>query len=382
MPIPDSIRRERIDIYLEGYNEEEWELLSDKLCERKVVLHRKTAEYVAIEYVIHKAVRKDDIERTIRCAAAPQIPIAKSYAGSTLLANLMVGKYVDSLPFYRQIEMMKRLGMDIPPATVSDWFKDVADLLRPLYYRIRDPVMDTDYIQANETTVPIVDDEKHRTVKGYLWQICAVTRKLLFFHYDKGSRSKDVALGLFAHFRGALQADDYAVCDYYEGKDGGLCLNCWGHTRRGLDRSMSNDVARSKYAIEQIGLLYEVERKADDGNLTCDERLDLRMRLAVPILQTFEVWLKNEAPKALPRSSIGKVINYAIAHYDRIVDNTQIAEICDKVEFAVGCKVIGRIKIGNNVIAAPNAVAVKDVPNNAIVGGVPATIIKILDESA
>lgn len=100
---------------------------------------------------------------------------------------------------------MKRLGMDIPPAAMSDWFKDVADLLRPLYYRIRDLVMETDYIQADETTVPIVDDEKHRTVKGYLWQICAVTRKLLFFHYDKGSRSKDVVLGLFAHFRGALQ---------------------------------------------------------------------------------------------------------------------------------------------------------------------------------
>lgn len=100
----------------------------------------------------------------------------------------MVGKYIDSLPFYRQIEMMKRLGRDIPPATVSDWFKDVADLLRPLYYRIRDLVMDTDYIQSDETTVPIVDDEKHRTVKGYLWQIFAVTRNLLFFHYDKGSR--------------------------------------------------------------------------------------------------------------------------------------------------------------------------------------------------
>lgn len=79
-----------------------------------------------------------------------------------------------------------------------EWSKDVADLLRPLYYRIRDLVMETDYIQADETTVPIVDNEKHRTVKGYLWQICAVTRKLLFFHYNKGSRSKDMALGLFA----------------------------------------------------------------------------------------------------------------------------------------------------------------------------------------
>lgn len=81
---------------------------------------------------------------------------------------------------------------------------------------------------------------------------------------------------------------------------------------------MSNDAARSKYAIEQIGLLYEVERKADDENLTCDERRDLCMRLAVPILQTFEVWLKNEAPKILPKSPIGKAINYAIAHYDRL----------------------------------------------------------------
>ncbi len=277
--------------------------------------------------------------------------------------------------------MMKRLGMDIPPATVSDWFKDVADLLRPLYYRIRDLVMDTDYIQADETTVPIVDDEKHRTVKGYLWQICAVTQKLLFFHYDKGSRSKDVTLGLFAHFRGALQTDGYAVYDYYEGKDGVLCLNCWAHTRRGFDGSMGNDAARSKYAIEQIGLLYEVERRADDENLTYDERRDLRMRLAVPILQTFEVWLKNEAPKVLPKSPIGKAINYAIAHYGRIVDNTQIAEIGDNVELAVGCKVIGRIIIGNNVIVAPNAVVVKDVPDNAIVGGVPATIIKILGKS-
>ena len=81
---------------------------------------------------------------------------------------------------------------------------------------------------------------------------------------------------------------------------------------------MNNDAARSKYAIEQIGLLYEVEHKADDENLTCDERRDLRMRLAVPILQTFEVWLKNEAPKVLPKSPIGKAINYAIDHYDRL----------------------------------------------------------------
>ena len=317
-PLPENLKRLRFDIYPEGYNEREWELLPDCFNETKVVLHRKPAEYFVAEYILHKAVRRDDIERTIKDAEAPQTPIAKSYAGSTTLANLMVGKYVDSIPFYRQIEMMKRLGMNIPPATVIGWFTDVADLLRPFYYRIRDMVLEADYIQSDETTVPIVDDEKHRTVKGYLWQVVAVMQKLLFFHYDKGSRSKDVALGLFAHYRGALQSDGYAVYDIYEKKDGVLCLNCWAHTRRYYDRALNNDKARAEFAIAQIGLLYEIERKADEENLSYDERKALRLELATPILQSFEAWLLNEAPKVLPKSPIGKAIHYTLEHYDRL----------------------------------------------------------------
>lgn len=317
-PIPESIRRERIYIYPEGYNEQEWDLMPESFNETKVVLHRKPAEYYAIEYVMLKAVRKDDEIRTIKSAPVPQTPIAKSYAGASVLANLMVGKYVDCLPFYRQIEMMKRQGMNIAPSTINDWFFDVADLLRPLYFRIRDLVMQTDYIQADETTVPIVDDEKHKTVKGYLWQVCSVMEKLMFFHYDKGSRSRDVALGLFAHFRGALQTDGYAVYDYYEGKDGVLCLNCWAHARRYFDRALNNDQARARYAIEQIGLLYEVERKADDEQMDHEQRRELRLRLAQPILLNFEAWLNSEISKVLPKSPIGKAMRYALEHYDRL----------------------------------------------------------------
>lgn len=80
--------------------------------------------------------------------------------------------------------------------------------------------------------------------------------------------------------------------------------------------------------------------------------------------------------------AVDNIAAQAVIVGDCMVDNTQIAEIGDNVELAVGCKVIGRIKIGNNVIVAPNAVVVKDVPNNAIVGGVPATIIKISGKSA
>ncbi len=74
------------------------------------------------------------------------MPIAKSYASASLLADMMIGKYVDHIPFHRQLEQFKRVGVHLPASTVNDWFKDVADLLRPLYFRLWDLVMQTDYI--------------------------------------------------------------------------------------------------------------------------------------------------------------------------------------------------------------------------------------------
>ena len=130
------------------------------------VLEREPAKYYVRQIIRHKAIRKHNIDRSIEVAVMPVLPVAKSYGGASVLANLMIGKYADHIPFYRQLEMLKRLQVDIPPATLNGWFMDVADLLRPLYYRIQDMVLESDYIQADETTVPIINNEKHRTVKG------------------------------------------------------------------------------------------------------------------------------------------------------------------------------------------------------------------------
>lgn len=94
--------------------------------------------------------------------------IAKSYANASLLTDLMVGKYVNHLSFYRQAQMFKRLGVSIPPSTIEVWFHDVADLMRPTHYRLRELLLSTDYIQSDETTVPIISNEKLRMVKGHL----------------------------------------------------------------------------------------------------------------------------------------------------------------------------------------------------------------------
>lgn len=317
-PLPENLRREVVEILPVGYNPEEWELLPESFDEVTEVLAKKPAEYYVIRYVRKKAVRKGQVDRPLEVAPVPLLPIAKSYACSSLLADLIVGKYVDHMPFYRQIEKMKREGISLPPPTVNDWFLDVADLLRPLYYRIKDLVLASDYIQADETTVPIVRDEKNKTVKGYLWQVRAVMQDLLFFHYDHGSRGKDVALGLFAHFSGAMQTDGYAVYDIYESKDGVLSLVCWAHARRYFERALNNDKARAELALEKIRLLYAVEQEADDKQMSYEERRQLRMDVSVPILMGFEAWLQAEYPKVMPKSPIGKAIHFALERYDRL----------------------------------------------------------------
>ena len=312
--LPEDLPREEIHLYPEGYNEEEWELLGD--AEQSEQLECQPARLWVRVTVRHKAVRKAD--RAVVTAPAPLKPIAKSYASASLLAELIMGKYVDHLPFHRQIEMYRRLGCSIPPPTVNDWFLEVADLLRPLYYRLRELVLGTDYIQVDETTIPIVREEKHKTVKGYIWLVRSVMTGRLFFHYDHGSRSQKTAMALLKDFQGALQTDGYEVYAMYENKKGVLPLGCWAHARRKFTEALKNDKARAEYALGQIGMLYDIEREADERCVSPELRADMRERLAYPIMVAFEKWLVREWEHVLPKSPIGKAIRYTYNIYHKL----------------------------------------------------------------
>ena len=104
--------------------------------------------------------------------------------------------------------------------------------MRPAYYRLKELVLRSGYIQSDETTIPIINNEKHKTINGYIWMIRAVTEDLVFFHYDYGSRAQKVALQLFKDYQGVIQSDGYAVYDIYENKKGVLPIGCWAHARR------------------------------------------------------------------------------------------------------------------------------------------------------
>jgi transposase len=309
-PLPESLPREECHIYPDHINLENWTELEPEITE---VLEREPARWYVRRIIRHKYALKDkslDVEKQIITAPMPVLPIAKSYAGASVLADIIIDKYVNHLPFYRQIQMFKQQGISIAPATINGWFQEVADLIRPTYYRLKELVLASDYIQSDETTIPIIKNEKQTTIKGYIWMIRAVMGNLVFFHYDHGSRAQKVALQLFKDFQGVIQTDGYAVYDIYENKKGVLPIGCWAHARRKFEEALAEDKVRASYALEQIGLLYEVERRADQEQLSYEERADLRSRLAYPIMVAFEKWLLNQYPKVLPKGRIGKAIRY------------------------------------------------------------------------
>ena len=139
-----------------------------------------------------------------------------------------------------------------------------------------------------------------------------------FFHYDHGSRAQKVVLPLLIDFQGAIQTDGYEVYKVFEDKKGVLPLGCWAHCKRKFEEALKEDKSRAEYALEQIRLLYDVEREADQKELSYSERADLREKLSYPIMMAFEKWLVREYPRVIPKGRIGKAIKYTYDIYHRL----------------------------------------------------------------
>ncbi|MDA3906437.1 MAG: IS66 family transposase [Bacteroidales bacterium] len=325
LPLPDFLRREEEIIEPEGLDEN-WVRIGHEVTE---ILEHKPGELYVRRIVrpkyAFKKVKQCELEennpeplQAIKTASLPLLPLPRSNAGPSLLAELLLGKYMYHLPFHRQVSMFKLTGMHIPASTISNWFMGSSDLLRALYLRLKEIILASDYIQVDESTVPVIDNEKHRAVKAYLWMIRSVMNKLVFFHYDKGSRAQKVVVDLLCNYQGAIQTDGYAAYSIYEHKKGVLLLGCWAHARRKFTEALAEDKAGAEYALKQIGLIYKVEAMATDKQMTFQQRADLRKRLAYPILCAFEKWIVNYYPKVLPKGRMGKALSYSYSLFHRL----------------------------------------------------------------
>lgn len=313
-------------IYPEGTTDEEGNL-KDEYEEIGTEVSKRIEKIPASVYVNciirHKVIAKGDKdkfpeERKILTPALPQAPIERGMAGASLLADIILAKFMYHMPFYRQINQFREYGLRLPPATVNDWYEASVESLHKLYRLLKEKVLASEYIQIDESVVPVIDNEKHRTRKGYQWCVRDGLSGALFFWYSQGSRSKKTARELLGGYTGTFQSDGYPVYDDFCAMPGIAGAACWAHVRRKFVDALKEDRTLATQAIVMIGKLYQVESDADEAGMKADQRKTLRQKKAYPVIRLFEKWCLDNFPKVLPKSLMGQAISYAYSLMERL----------------------------------------------------------------
>lgn len=256
-------------------------------------------------------------------APMPLLPIYKGIAGASLLAEILLQKYEYHMPYYRQIKQYNHLGMKgLTESTVDGWFKQTMKLLRPLYEVLKAEVMKADYVQADETTTPVMNKDTHKASKEYLWMVRAVIQRLVLFHYDQGSRAGAVieSLANRSGFKGYLQCDGFAGYETaFKTSPDVRLVNCMVHIRRHFEQALDENRPMAEHALTEIQHLYKIEHMCDDAGLSPEERKAKRQELARPIMEAMKLWMETEGVKYSESSLTGKAITYAYTKWDNMM---------------------------------------------------------------
>ena len=253
-------------------------------------------------------------------APMPLISIYKCMAGASLLMRILIDKYVDHLPLFRQQQRLKRDGMNIPASTLSGWVKLCAELLEPLYNLMVEQVLASSYIGADETHMNVLDKKlKGKTHHGYFWVYLAHEEKLIFFDYD-ASRAQGVPGEKLKDFKGHLQSDGYVGYRQFKNNPDITWMCCWAHARRKFEAAMKNDLRRSEFVLEKIQRLYRLEHWMRVFKVSPEKIVLLRQKIATPILEELKAWMLQTIvdPKVLPSSPIADAIKYTLKLWNEL----------------------------------------------------------------
>lgn len=315
-PLPETLRREVIELapaedvkHLQSVGKEISEVLEYQPGELYV------KQFVRPEYIKPSA---DGLSARRVIAALPVMPLEKAIAGPSLLTHLLVSKFVDHLPVYRQLEIFKRQKVDIKYSTVSGWIKQSMELVKPVYDLHCKQVLQSDYLNVDETTIKVLDkDKKGTTHQGYYWVYYDTQKKLALFDYQPG-RGAIYPQTMLHHFKGHLQTDGYDGYDGFDKIEGIITLNCWAHARRKFFEAKDYDQVNAESVLELIQQLYKNEAHCREENFTPEQIKAYRISESIPILEELHQLLKDLLIKTLPQSPMGKAIAYTLKRWEKL----------------------------------------------------------------
>lgn len=257
----------------------------------------------------------------VAIADRPPQPIEKGLPGPGMLSHVVVSKYADHLPLYRQEEILRRQGVDLSRKTMCDWVAVVADLLRPVTKAMRREVLASMKVHTDDTPVPVQDRTRDRTREGRLWvYIGDREHPYTVFDYTP-NRKRDGPVRVLAGYEGYLQADAYGGYDGIYAGGRVVEVACWAHARRKFFEAKTSDAARAHAAVAYIRRLYQVEHEAKE--LDDAARRALRQERSVPILEEFRAYLEEQSQEVLPKSPLGQAIGYVFGQWEALCRYTE-----------------------------------------------------------
>ena len=251
-------------------------------------------------------------EKVVSSKKPPQM-VEKGLPGPGLLAQVVVNKYNEHLPLYRQERIFARQGVELSRATLGGWIKAVSEGVQPLVDHLKtEHLLHSGVIATDDTTVPV--QKKGGTYKGRLWvHIGDDEHPVVVYDYTP-NRSRAGPEAFFEKYGGFLQADGYSGYDTLfreERQPRILEVGCWMHARRYFYEASLKDKGLPYEALAMIRELYRIERKAKERELGVEERHRWRQEKAVPVLDAFEQWLEDHRMTVLPKGPLGKAMTYA-----------------------------------------------------------------------
>jgi transposase len=273
-------------------------------------------------------------KRTCESCSSVQMPplapriVDKGLASDRVVVDTVVAKYADHLPLYRQEAMIEReAGVEISRATLGGWVMRVGELLGPVVHAMREDLLRTSYLQADETTVPVqMHDKRGAAHPAYLWQYGKPGGETVF-EFQLG-RGREGPAKFLKGWNGILQTDGYIAYDHIGGP-GLVHVGCWAHARRKfVDAVKVNpDDAEAVKMVTRMDALFVVDRDARQNNRTAEERLASRREHAFPWADEIHAECVKLRALALPKSALGQAVNYTLNQWARLRRCLDYAEV-------------------------------------------------------
>jgi transposase len=294
---------------------EQWRLIGQEVSEQ---LDYEPARFLRRRIVRKKYVHVTDPDRAPVLAALPEKLLERGVAGPGLLAHILVSKYADHLPLYRQEQIFaQRFKINLPRATLARWIELCADWLQPIYEQIRTGVMAGGYAQVDETPVAYLAPGNGQTKQGYLWTACRPGGDV-FYRWET-SRAADCLERLVPReFKGVLQSDGYSAYGAFIKTRGGIELaGCWAHVRRKLHEALEQSPRPAGWIMRQIQHLYRIESALRESNAGPQLREAIRAHQSRPIVERIKkaLVLFKANRRHLPQSLLGQAIDYTLGQW-------------------------------------------------------------------